>query len=126
MASATESAHIARTAISVSAATPSASVTTATLPTSAPAAADVSAADSAAHANALAAAKGGRLDPVIKLLKKSPDAFKSAVRAAKNGASAYHKWVKSLSWKNPLKYTLMALPGYLQTELINWLASQVG
>ncbi|MFI5803677.1 hypothetical protein [Streptomyces sp. NPDC051561] len=60
------------------------------------------------------------------LLKKSGSLLKGAVKAAKKGADSYRKWVDSLSNFNPVKWTLKALPGAVQYELIDWLAKQVG
>ncbi|GAA3491956.1 hypothetical protein GCM10018987_60390 [Streptomyces cremeus] len=67
-----------------------------------------------------------KAEAVKALLKKSGSLFKAAVKAAKKGADAYRKWVDSLSNFNPLKWTLKALPGAVQYEIIDWLAKQVG
>ncbi|MGW4646669.1 hypothetical protein [Kitasatospora sp. NPDC004289] len=67
-----------------------------------------------------------KAEAIKALLKKSGSLFKAGIRAAKNGADAYRKWVDSLSNLNPLKWTLKALPGAVQLEVIDWLAQQIG
>ncbi|MEU8888800.1 hypothetical protein [Streptomyces sp. NPDC048442] len=67
-----------------------------------------------------------RAEAIKALLKKSGSLFKAAVKNAKKGADAYRKWVDSLSNFNPVKWTLKALPGAVQYEIIDWLAKQVG
>jgi len=65
------------------------------------------------------AAKGGRLDLILKLLKKSKPLLQAAVRAAKRGRSAFMKWTNSLSNFNPLKWAIKAAPPVIINELID-------
>jgi hypothetical protein len=66
----------------------------------------------------------GKLDALKALLSKSKPLFKAAVKAAKRGSAAFHRWVNSLSNLNPVKWAIKASPSYIITELINWLAHQ--
>ncbi|MEU0165295.1 hypothetical protein ABZ214_07560 [Streptomyces iakyrus] len=64
----------------------------------------------------------GKLDALKVLLSKSKPLLKAAVKAAKKGSAAFHRWVNSLSNFNPVKWAIKASPTYVITELINWLA----
>ncbi|MFD5946377.1 hypothetical protein ACFWAZ_14105 [Streptomyces collinus] len=69
-------------------------------------------------------AQRGKLDALKSLLSKSKPLFKAAVKAAKRGSAAFHRWVNSLSNFNPVKWAIKASPSYIITELINYLAHQ--
>ncbi|MET9678646.1 hypothetical protein [Streptomyces coeruleorubidus] len=69
-------------------------------------------------------AQKSKLEALKDLLSKSKPLFKAAVKAAKKGSAAFHRWVNSLSNLNPVKWAIKATPTYIVTELINWLARQ--
>jgi hypothetical protein len=67
----------------------------------------------------------GKLSALKALLKRSPALFKSAVKAAKKGYTAFMKWVNGLSNFNPVKWAIKASPEYIIVQLIEWLVNQV-
>lgn len=77
------------------------------------------------------AARAGKLDPVISLLKKSRPLFVGAVNAAKQALRAgarkkevFENWVNGLSNLNPAKWAIKALQQNWLYVLIDWLSSQ--
>ena len=81
--------------------------------------------EASTKAETFSVAAGGRIRPLIELLKKSPQLLRAAAREARKGYEAFMKWVNSLSNFNPVKWAIKGSPSYVVWELIDWLLSNV-